>query len=265
MNYNVQEFMNASLSEVKKLHKKKLILRKQKSLSPKFDLDAINEIKRNTVAFLDKQLKPYYEDMSFDFSGHLVSGLTVGNVLELSNLNYFQFTFYHRILGEVASSLLSYVQSIGKPEEFNIYEIIQAGIDGRIELTHRHLIQFAGVSRNCETCGETFAVYLDLISLKFITYDYVLENDNIKKCEFIKDNFSFRLKTPSKKLVFTNYFRGILDDDKYNPGIFITYSAGQEEETLNYAKDNIGFIHVGDANPTIYTRGDSTQLLAGMI
>lgn len=119
-----------------------------------------------------------------------------------------------------------------------------------------------GTYVSCSDCGERFKVYLDLETLTL-----TLEVDeDFTECEIRKD-YSFDLNFPSSKIAFCNYFRGILDDKKYEVGpegqfLNINYFKDEKMHTLNYASDNIGYVFVGNTSPTIHSRDDA--LVAGM-
>ncbi len=113
---------------------------------------------------------------------------------------------------------------------------------------------------DCSKCDCFIDYTIDFKNLKVTYVNFVEE---LKPCSIkMEKDFTIELDIPSKKIVFTNYFRGLLDDERYDNFDLNNYK-GMLEHTRAYEKDNIGYISVGNSAPQIYLNKEKNKIIAG--
>lgn len=116
-------------------------------------------------------------------------------------------------------------------------------------------------STNCDKCDCYVNYYFDLKDLVIKTPEDSW--NKLEPCSIKKEiDYKLELDIPSKKIVFTNYFRGILEEDKYNKFSINNYK-GMVEHAKAYENDNIGYVFVGNSSPNIYINKDKKNIIAG--
>lgn len=128
------------------------------------------------------------------------------------------------------------------------------------DLTSEREMSFMSESQNCSKCDCYITYAFDFQDLKIKALDGYkkLESCTIKK----ELDYKLQLDIPSQKIVFTNYFRGILDDDKYKDHSLNSYK-GMVEHAKAYEKDNIGYVFVGNTSPSIFINKEKDNIVAG--
>lgn len=104
----------------------------------------------------------------------------------------------------------------------------------------------------CQDCNSFTSIYIDL-DKKIIT-TIIDKLDHLEACPIKKtpSNIKVNLKVPSKKLVFLNDPRSLIElhrEDKHS--VTINSILGIIKEVEMYAKKNIGYFFIGSFSPTI--------------
>lgn len=112
---------------------------------------------------------------------------------------------------------------------------------------------------NCSKCNCYVSYAFDMKELKIKGVDNF---QKLEPCSIKKEiEYKLNLNIPSGKIVFTNYFRGLLDDDKYRDNSLGTYK-GLIAHARDYEKDNIGYMYVGNSSPSIYIDEKKKNIIA---
>ena len=216
--YNIDEFIDTILEFTSKLEFKT----ENKELR--------KESYKKTHEFLLEYFKDFSNEIKFDLKDHFNFD---GQTLEESK-DRFSKHFFESSLRRV-SYMIDW-DKISKEELKN-------------DLTNEKETYFMSESQNCSKCDCYVSYAFDFQSLEIKALDGYEE---LKPCSIKKEvDYKLELDIPSKKIVFTNYFRGILDDAKYRDFSLNSYK-GMVEHARAYENDNIGYVFVGNTSPTIF-------------
>ncbi len=217
----------------------------------KFILDENREYriqtKENFTSFLIDYFKDIKENIVFDFKNHM-------DFDKMSIKECEEKGFRKNIIDYYFNNSL---RSLGFHLNLSNEEKLNETLDEHYEDVDDSFIVNC---TNCSKCDCFLNYAFDLKTLSIKTVPYINE---VKNCEIEKEiDFSIELEIPSKKIVFTNYFRGILNKDRYSNFSINNYK-GLVEHTRAYEKDNIGYIQVGNRSPHIYINKDKNEIIAG--
>lgn len=257
MKYSFFDFINTSFSFAKLEYARACNVNGFESMSYTDNKDILNKVEQSVFRFISNEFDPYLPSITFDFNGHEIDSVTKGNIEELKKKmgENFEYSFYSEIIKAISFDMIF---SIVKDKVFFIdYKIPES-----IESTEFRM--FFKTERACSKCGETFTIYLDLFDLTLKTHTYFNKEQIVPVCpvDEAKD-YSFNLKTPSKKIVFSNHFNNILDKNRYKPSSSICSFLSDWNHVMKYANDNIGQISVGNTSPSVFTNSDNSRLTVG--
>lgn len=194
-----------------------------------------------THNFLLEYFKDFSNEITFDLKDHFDFD---GQTLEESKDRFSQYFF--------ESSLRRIVYMI------NWDNITKEELKN--DLTSERELYSMSNSQNCSKCDCYISYAFDFQDLKIKALDGYEE---LQPCSIKKElDYKLELEIPSKKIVFTNYFRGILDDDKYKDFSLNSYK-GMVEHAKAYEKDNIGYVFVGNGSPSIFIDENKKNIIAG--
>lgn len=114
-------------------------------------------------------------------------------------------------------------------------------------------------ARNCSKCDCYISYAFDMKELKLKAIDNF---EKLEPCSIKKEiEYKLNLEIPSKKIVFTNYFRGLLDESRYENFSLSTYKS-MIEHAKAYENDNIGYVFLTNS-PNIFIDEKKQNIIVG--
>lgn len=213
----------------------------------KDDYDKRFEMKKDLNSFLLDYFKDIKKDVKFDLKGHSTfDKMTIENAYE--NTKYFPSyidRFFENGLQKIAYHFdFEKFRDLEKLKTFITKELND--MDG----------SFFQADFNCEKCNCYIPYVFNLQDLTIKATNYV------KPCEIERElEYKLNLEIPSKKIVFTNYFRDLLDESRYENFSLSNYK-GMVEHAQAYENDNIGYVFLTNS-PHIFIDEKKQNIIVG--